>query len=251
MLRKLFRTKELERENSRLKKLNAMRADIISINAHQLRTSLTAMKWVFKMLVDKDLGELTPDQKEYIEKMYERNERMIKLVGGMLAANKKEEMELECVFKKEEDLMRLIENIAFDFSGEAYKNHVEIILEKPDGKIPHIRIDADMMRVVFQNLLENAIKYTDGDGKVFISIKLQEGFVEVSIRDNGIGIAPEDQKKIFDKYFRAKNAEARMPTGTGIGLFTTKHIIDLHGGKIWFESAEDKGTTFHFTIPIA
>ncbi len=250
MLRKLFRTKELERENGELKKLNAMRADIISINAHQLRTSLTAMKWIFKMLVDKDLGELTPEQKEYIEKMYERNERMIKLVGGMLAANKKEEMELECVFKAE-DIIRLIENIVFDFSGEAYKNHVEIILEKPEEKIPHVRVDDDMMRIVFQNLLENAIKYTDGDGKVFISIKPQKDFVEISIRDNGIGIAPEDQEKIFDKYFRAKNAETRMPAGTGIGLFTTKHIIDRHGGNIWFESEEDKGTTFHFTIPIA
>lgn len=250
MLRKLFRAKELKRENEKLKKLNAMRADIISINAHQLRTSLTAMKWVFKMMIDGEMGKLESEQKEYIGKMNERNERMIKLVSEMLSVNKNEEMNREYVFKAE-NIVSVIENTLFDFSGEAHKNHVEIIFEKPEKKIPLVRIDAEMMRVVFQNLLENAIKYSDGNGKVFISAIPKKDFIEISIKDNGIGIASEDQKKIFDKYFRGKNAEAKGPTGTGIGLFTTKNIIDRHGGDIWFESEENKGATFHFTIPIA
>ncbi len=250
MFKKLFTIKKLEQKNQELKKLNDMRADIISINAHQLRTSLTAMKWVFKMLIDGDLGKLEPEQKEYIGKISERNERMIKLVSEMLAVNKKEEVNLEYSFKAE-DIVSLIENVIFDFSGEAFKNNIEINFEKPAEKIPPVRIDTEKIRVVLQNILENAIKYSDGEGKVLISMIPQKDYVEISITDNGIGISPEDQKKIFDKYFRAKNAEAKGPTGTGIGLFTTKNIIDKHGGKIWFESEENKSTTFHFTIPIA
>ena len=107
------------------------------------------------------------------------------------------------------------------------------------------------MRAVLQNILENAIKYTQMEGKVEISFEVQGDFVQISVKDSGIGIPEEDKKNIFNRLFRAKNALKVEPNGSGLGLFIAKGIIEKHGGRIWFDSKVGSGTTFSFTVPVA
>lgn len=250
MFERLFSIKRLLRENKKLKEENARHRDIVSANVHQLRTSLTAMKWVLKMLLDGDMGKVTKNEKDYIKKIYERAERMICLVTSVLEANKTGTLEEKYSFKKT-DIINLIQDTLIDFSGEAFKTGMKLSLKKPISAIPDVMIDSEKIRVVFQNLIENAIKYGNKNGAVEISATSAGDVVEISITDDGIGIDEHDKEKIFDRYFRSEKARVKAPIGTGLGLYMTKRIIETHGGTMWFDSAEGKGTTFHFTVPIA
>lgn len=241
----------LRAENEKLKKINSIKSDLISISAHQLRTSLSALKWILKMFIDKDLGKITNEQEGFIQKALDSNERMITLVNDLLTLNHAEDTTIKFNFK-EVDIVELLEQTIFEFSGETHKKGVELIFIKPYTDFPEVSCDIEMIRVVFQNLTENAIKYSQANDKILISLKYNkdENNIEFSIHDNGIGIKPEDQSKIFEKFFRAENAIAKDYVGSGLGLFTTKNIIERHKGKIWFESNIESGTTFFVTLPI-
>lgn len=242
---------KLKVENEKLKKINSVKSDLISISAHELRTSLSALRWILKMFTDKDLGKITSEQELFIERAVESSDRMIDLVNNLLTFNHSEDLEIPFDFKPL-DIINIIEQTIFEFSGEAHKKDIELIFLKPNAKLPNINADKKMIRVVFQNLIENAIKYSDNDDKIFVSLKQneKENTIEVSIRDTGIGIDDEDHNKIFHKFFRAQNAIKKDPLGSGLGLFTTQNIINHHKGKIWFESNSDIGTTFFVALPI-
>ena len=126
---------------------------------------------------------------------------------------------------------------------------VEIIFLKPETRLPTVNIDKDKFRVVLQNLLENAIKYSNPNSKVFIALREKNNFIEISVKDRGIGISEEGKKSIFQKFYRDTTAQKKESLGSGIGLFTTKKIVEDHSGKIWFESTENEGSTFFVTIP--
>ncbi len=241
---------KLKQENKKLAELCAVKSDIVSISAHQIRTSLSALKWIIKMFLDGDLGKATPEQENLMRKAYEGNDRAIGIVNELLLANKTENTtEKKYVFESV-DMVEIVEHSIFDFSGEAYAKGIEIIFLKPEEKLPALKADKEKLRVVFQNILENAIKYSNDHGKVFITIRKDgEGFVEVSVKDTGVGVSEDGKKKIFEKFYRDPEAQKKEVVGSGIGLFTIKKIVEDHGGKIWFESEKEKGTTFFFTIP--
>lgn len=241
--------KSLKEENERLKELSAKKAEIVSIGAHQIRTSLSAIKWILKMFTNGDLGKINTEQENLMKKAYEDNDRAIETVNEILVANKAEDViEKKCDFK-EVDIIKLIEDSIFDFSGETHPKEIEILFLKPDKESVTVLADKEKLRIVFQNLLENAIKYSNKKGKIFIVLKKKEEMVEVSIKDNGIGISEEGKGKIFEKFYRDKEAQKKEISGIGIGLFTAKKIIEGHKGKIWFESSKDEGTIFFFTVP--
>ena len=253
--------KKLLEENERLEKMCSARTDIISISAHQIRTSLSALKWIIKMFLDGDLGKLTTEQENLLKKAYEGNNRAIYIVSELLLANKSENIiEKEYVFSKI-DLTELINNCIFDFSGEATARGIEMIFLAPEDKLPLAEIDEEKIRVVIQNLLENAIKYSNMHSKIFVSLKQKDNMIEVSIKDTGIGISEDGKKRIFEKFYRDREAQKREAVGSGIGLFTVKKIIEKHGGKIWFssesgnatdtENPKSGGTTFLFTVPVS
>ncbi|HWA32123.1 MAG TPA: HAMP domain-containing sensor histidine kinase [Candidatus Paceibacterota bacterium] len=242
--------KKIEQENQRLAQLCSMKSEMVSLNAHQIKTSLSAQKWIIKMFLDGDLGALTPEQENLMQKAYESNDRAIELVSDMLADNKKEELAEKKFEFSPVDLSELIDSVKFDFSGEAYSHGVEMIFLHPEEDIPPVDADKEKMRMVLQNLLDNAIKYSGNHGKVFITLSKKDDQVQVSVKDTGVGISPEGQKHIFEKFYRDPEAEKKEITGSGIGLFTAKNVVERHGGKIWFESRPEAGTTFFFTIPI-
>ncbi len=238
----------LEQENEELKRQNATKSDLISISAHQLRTSLSAMKWIFKMFLDGDFGALTAEQLSFMNKAAESDERMIRLVNEMLSINHTDDT-LELMHVTPTDLVKLLDEVVFDFTGESYKRGIELIFLKPDHPLMSVAVDAEKIRVVFQNLIENAIKYSNKGGRVFVNVSEKSGMIEVSVRDTGIGIPEADQVNIFNKSFRALNAKKQDSVGSGLGLFTTRRIVEKHKGKIWFESTEGEGTTFFLQIP--
>ncbi|MFH1608763.1 MAG: HAMP domain-containing sensor histidine kinase [Patescibacteria group bacterium] len=240
---------KLEEEIEKLKKLSSVKTDLVSISAHQVRTSLSALKWIIKMFLDGDLGELTSEQENLMKKAFEGNQRAINVISELLLVNRTENIQEKKYKFSELNLEEMIESCIFDFSGEAHAQDIEIIFLKSQEREPAILADREKIRVVFQNLIENAIKYSKPHGKIFISLKEINGKIEISIKDAGIGISEEEKKKIFEKFYRTPSAQKKEVIGSGIGLFTSKQIIEKHNGKIWFESKENDGTTFFFTIP--
>lgn len=234
---------------SREKLIEKMKTEFVSFSAHQLRTPLSAIKWSLKMFLDGDLGKITKEQKSFISKTYEANEKMIELINDLLDVTRIEEGRY--IFKPEFlQLEEIIQKVVKSLKGEIEKKEIKFKLEKPKEKLPKIKMDEEKIALAFQNLLENAIIYTPRGGKVKVSIKKLKNEVEISVKDNGIGIPKGQQKRVFSKFFRASNAMKMETRGTGLGLYITKNIIEAHGGKIWFESEEGRGSTFYFRLPI-
>lgn len=233
---------------SREKLVQRMKTEFVSIAAHQLRTPLSAVKWSLKMLLDGDEGELTEKQKELMEKTYLSNQRMINLVNDLLNVSRIEEgrflYELEDVSLKE-----IIRSIIDSVEPAAARKKLEIIFQGEQKTFPNIKADREKITLAIQNIIDNAIKYSPEKEKIIISLEEDDGFLLVSIKDNGIGIPKSQQARVFQRFFRAGNAVGQETEGTGLGLFISRNIIEAHKGRIWFESQEGKGTTFYFTIP--
>lgn len=240
----------LKEKIEQLEKLSAFKSDVISISAHELRTSLTALRWINEMMLKGDTGELTGEQRNFIEKQKLSIERMLGLVQEMLNINHTETAGLTYTFKNI-DIVEIIEGVMFDFIGESYKKSIETVFIKPTEKIKKVKADPDKIRVVIQNLIENAIKYSESGDKVIVSAGVEGDFVRISVKDSGIGIPEEDKPQIFGKFYRGEKAKAEHSFGSGLGLYTAKKIIEAHGGEMSFDSKDDQGTTFFFTLPIA
>lgn len=240
---------ELRKENADLKKMNALKSDWISISAHELRTSLAANKWMLKMFLDQDFGDITHEQAGFMKKAYESTERMLGLVNDMLSVNHAQDGVMMKYHYTPTDIVNLLDEVIFDFHGESFKKNVEIIFLKPTPLPAPFQCDADKIRVVVQNLIENALKYSTKGNSAIISVAENETEVRISVKDQGIGIPLDEQPKIFEKFYRATNAKKTEEIGSGLGLYTTKMIVEAHGGKLWFESEENGGTTFFCTLP--
>jgi PAS domain S-box-containing protein len=233
---------------TREKEIERMKTEFVSISAHQLRTPLSAIKWTLKMFLDGDLGELTKEQREFLEKTYQSNERMISLINDLLNVTRIEEGRyLYRVVLT--DIVKICQSIADSYKEEIKKRNLKMVFHKPK-KLPMVKVDVEKISLAIQNLIENSIRYTPAGGEIEIFLKSKKNEIEFSIKDTGIGIPKDQQHRVFTKFFRAPNATKMATEGSGLGLFITKNVVEAHGGKIWFESEEGKGTTFYFTLPI-
>jgi signal transduction histidine kinase len=234
---------------TREKTIERIKTEFVSISAHQLRTPLSAIKWTLKMILDGDVGEITPEQKEFLERAYQSNERMINLVNDLLNVTIIEEGRY--LYKlKLSDIEELLSNLISSYQASFEKKKLKINFKKPDKKLPLVMVDPEKIKIAMQNLIENAINYSFEGGEITISLSLREKDILFSIEDKGIGIPSNQKERVFSKFFRGTNALRMETSGTGLGLFITKNIVEAHGGKIWFESEEGKGTTFYFTLPL-
>lgn len=234
---------------TREKEIERIKSEFVTLSAHQLRTPLSAIKWSLKMLLDEDLGKLTKEQREFIEKTYRSNERMIFLINDLLNITRIEEGRhiyqfLFC------DFLEITQSVIDYYREEMEKKKIQFEFKKPTKKLPKILADGEKIKLVIENLLNNAIRYTFPGGKIVISINLLEKEVEFKIEDTGIGIPKDEQPRVFTKFFRGVNAIRLETEGSGLGLFVTKNIIEAHGGKIVFKSGEGKGSIFYFVLPI-
>ena len=244
----LDRTEELTRANAELKELDQRKSEFLLIAAHQLRTPLSGLKWALNMLIEGQVGPVSDAQKTLLKKSYEGNERMIGLVNEMLNANQIDigTFTLQTVSTQ---VLDLIDEVLSETLPSASKTGITIAFDHRDNT-PPLMVDPGKMRAAFQNLLDNAIKYSRPDGDISISVSRSEGKVQFAIQDHGIGIPTSEQSHIFSRFFRASNAMKMDPNGSGLGLYIVKSIVEKHGGKVWFTSEENKGTTFYCALTI-
>lgn len=259
----VFRDITVERQ------IDKSKSEFVSLASHQLRTPLTTIKWYAEMLLDsKKSGKLTPKQKEYLNVIYEGDMRMVRLVDIMLDVSRLDAGKIK--LREEKVDIAKVAKIIIEEEKPNIKKLKQTFEFNCEEKKPETLTDQNQLRIVFQNVISNAVKYTPTGGKIVCTIKREGGNFLFSVKDNGIGIPRDQQKKIFGKLFRADNAFSHEPDGNGLGLYAAKATIENLGGKIWFESPssapssdkasagkeatagkqEGKGTTFFVTIPI-
>jgi PAS domain S-box-containing protein len=237
------------RDITEVKKFEDARTNFISVASHQLRTPLTSMRWFLEMLLAKDAGAINEDQKHFITRVYEGTDRMINLVNLLLQIARVEagRIKIEPISLNIKEVVQEVCAL-FKSTFDQKSQHVDITTN-PDP-FPPIAIDKDIIWQVFQNLISNANRYASEKSTIFISILKKEDVIEVAVKDSGIGIPSEQQSRMYEKFFRADNALRLVPEGSGLGLALVKSLVEGWGGKLWFESEENKGTTFYFTIPL-
>jgi len=234
---------------SREKIVEKMKSEFVTLAAHQLRTPTSAVKWSLQVLLDGDLGELSKEQRKILERMYETNNKVIRLVRDLLNLAQIEEGKFlsKVVLSDIEGIIQSIVSANRDLIKEKKLNFE---FNKPEEKLPKVMLDVEKMKIAIENILNNAFRYTFSGDKVSISLRYDKKEIEVKIQDTGMGIPQDQQAKVFAKFFRATNIMRVDTEGTGLGLYIAKNIIEAHGGRIWFESEKDKGSIFYFTIPV-
>lgn len=241
-------TKELRASNAQLQKLDEAKDEFISMASHQLRTPLTSIKGYISMLIEGDLGELTKDQKQVLNEVFVSSERMVRLIGDFLNVSRLQTGKF-VIEKRPVDLAKLVKREIESLETNAAARNMKFSFKVPKD-IPTLELDENKIQQVIMNFADNAIYYSKEKDTIVVTLKKVPGFVEFTVKDNGIGVPAAEQDDLFNKFFRATNARKARPDGTGVGLFLAQKVIRDHGGTIIFESVEGKGSTFGFKLPL-
>ena len=242
---RLFR--EIEIKSRQLEVASQHKSEFLANMSHELRTPLNAIIGFSEVLTDRMFGELNEKQEEYLKDIYASGTHLLSLINDILDLSKIEagRMELELT---DFDLPTAIENALMLVRERAGRRSIALQTNL-DSRLGQIQADERKIRQVVLNLLSNAIKFTPEGGRIDVGAVPKYGFVEVSVSDTGIGIAPEDLEKVFEEFRQVGTAEKKAE-GTGLGLTLCRKFIELHGGRIWVKSQLGEGSTFTFTIPV-
>jgi len=239
---------KMESSLARSRELEQAKTEFVGLASHQLRTPLTAVAWYAEMLLGKDFGTFNKKQEDYLREIYAGNQRMIDLVDDLLNTSRIDmgtlKVKLEPV-----NLTGMMEDTLKEFLPQTSQKrlHVE---RKYSRSLPAVKADPELSKIVFQNLISNAVKYNSPGGKISVEIKKRDSDILVRVADSGWGIPAGQQRKIFTKLFRADNVRKKDTEGTGLGLYVVRAIVKKSGGKIWFESKEGKGTVFYISLKV-
>ena len=251
----------IERDISKEKEVDKAKTEFVSIASHQLRTPLSAINWYTEMLLDGDAGKLNEEQEKYVKEVYAGSKRMVSLVSALLNVSR---LDLGTFFiePKPVNVIEIIKDVLNELKVKILARKL-IVKESYEENIPEFQADKGLLRIVFQNLLSNSVKYTRENGNVGVSVSIvskdksfggknmeTDSFC-FSVSDSGIGVPFIQQDKMFSKLFRADNARQTETEGTGLGLYILESIIKKSGGQVWFESVENKGTTFYISFSLS
>ncbi|MDB5168343.1 MAG: sensory box protein [Candidatus Saccharibacteria bacterium] len=237
----------LKHQHVELEALNNVKDEFVSLASHQLRTPATGIKQFLGLLLEGYAGPLTEQQMAYIQKAYDSNERQIDLVNSLLRTAQIDagKVILDKSFVTLRTIIdEVVENMREVFT--ARRQNVEVHEAQP---LSNIYIDSSRVRMMLENLIDNASKYTDNDGRIVITLSETKAYVDISIQDTGVGMAEKDLKRIFDKFNRIPNRLSDNVGGTGLGLYWAKKIVELHKGIIKVRSQEGEGTEFLIRLP--
>lgn len=241
-------TQELRMSNQQLQRLDEAKNEFISMASHQLRTPLTSIKGYLDMLLQGDLGPVRPTQKAVLREAFSSSERMVQLINDFLSISRlqtgtftmnRQPANLGDIVQSEMALLKIVA-----------KQHNITLSVHVDDDVPTLAIDAEKLRQVIMNMIDNAIFYSKERTTVKVSLCCDTREVVFTVEDQGIGVPKAEQSGVFGKFFRASNARKRRPDGTGVGLFLARKVVLEHGGAMIFTSKENKGSTFGFRLPL-
>jgi PAS domain S-box-containing protein len=230
------------------KEIDRAKSEFMSLASHQLRTPPSIIGWYTETLQSGDLGPINEKQAEYLAEIYKANQRMVATINSLLNISRIE-MGTFAISVKDIKIKDIVDETVEELASRFKRN---VTLKKDyDPALGLFKGDPNILQIIIDNLLSNAFKYSDPKNtKIEIVAKLEHDSLLLSVKDNGIGIPSKDQARVFEKLFRGDNAVATNPDGTGLGLYMIKKIIvDGLGGKIWFESKENHGSTFFVSLP--
>lgn len=245
-------TEELKVANERLKQLDKLKDEFVSVASHELRTPMTAIKSYLWMALDGRGGALTDKQKEYLDRAYSSVDRLIRLVSDMLNVSRIDSGRVT-LQQQSIDIQKITQEVFDEVMPRVQElgiilkaNHVE--------SLPQVIADSDKIKEVLFNLIGNSMKFTPKDGTITVAFTQKDMMLETAVTDTGTGIDPNDIGKLFTKFSmipESYGANSQIQ-GTGLGLYISKSIVELHGGKIWAQSeGHGKGTTFTFSLKVA
>ncbi|MBN1679920.1 MAG: PAS domain S-box protein [Anaerolineae bacterium] len=236
------------RDISHFKRLNDNMSDFLSTVSHDMRSPLTFMKGYLDMLGM--VGDLNERQTTFVEKIATGVIQMSDMVEKILEAGKLDPMTGTYELNREPcDVVDIVQKMVSGLQSPAEKKGLTLTTTIEEG-IPVINADRALLASAFTNLAENAVKYTPDGGRVHVKIGLNSDVLIFKVADNGLGISPEDQKKLFKRNVRIRRKEWKRVKGSGLGLFIVKNIAQRHGGDVWIESVENEGSTFYLSIPL-
>lgn len=237
-------THNLRNTNKKLHALDETKDEFITMASHQLRTPLTAIKGYLSMVLEGDAGKLNANQQKLLEQSYSSAQRMVYLISDLLNLSRlntgKFVIELNPV-----QLAEVVQSEVDQLQETAHAREVTLNYHKP-AELPELMLDETKIHQVVMNFMDNAIYYTPPGGVIDVSVRETPSAVEYLVKDNGIGVPKAEQHRLFTKFYRAGNARAARPDGTGLGLFMAKKVIVAQGGAILFDSQEGKGSSFGF-----
>lgn len=249
-------------ENARLfeqvRRANEAKTDFVSFVSHELKQPMTSIKGYTDLLVKGAAGELSENQRSFLQTVQSNVNRMNRLVSDLLDISRIESGRIRLDFDNV-SMERVVKGALQSVLGQIESKQQTLVVDVPSD-LPLVRGDQERLVQILSNLVSNAHKYTPEGGRIVVraqeqsgvgKVVWQDGFVLCSVEDNGIGMSPEDRESLFTKYFRSENPFVRSVAGTGLGLVITKSLVELHGGEIWVASELSKGSTFSFSIPVA
>ena len=225
-----------------------IRSEVTSVIAHQLKTPMAGIKSSLEVVLSGQLGEITNEQREYLQIALDETGRMIAMVKDLLDAARIDQKELKLKVQLT-DLVKLVKDSIDNLSTFARATNTAVSL-KVDGQIPLVKIDATKIQQVINNIIDNAIHYQRKKGDVRVRLSREGKKIIFSCQDNGIGVTKEESHNIFTKFYRGQRAVELVPMGSGLGLFIASAIIRQSGGKVWFTAAPEQGSIFYFFLPV-
>lgn len=229
--------------------IDRMKSEFLSMAAHELRAPMTSIKGYSDMLLLGLAGEYDERQKQFLHTIKANVDRVLEMVNEFSEISRLETGTLRLDIKPLH-LDKLVSEVVVSLRPEIEAKKVNLTVNVPPD-LPEVWGDRTRIIQVLTNLVTNAYKYTPKEGQITITVQWVDDSVQVDVADTGIGIAPQDQEKLFTRFFRADHPEVRRVAGTGLGLSIAKSIVEMHGGRIWVESQLGEGSTFSFTLPLA
>ncbi len=238
---------ELSESNAQLLQASRLKSQFLASMSHELRTPLNSIIGFSKVLLNRFDGELTERQETYIRSVHNSGAHLLQLINGILDFSRIEAGKLEMI-SEELDLHELIDECIESSMPLARGQQMKLEKNVP-LELPPLSGDRTKVKQILLNLLSNAIKFT-AQGRILVSVVAEPDAIRVSVADTGIGIREDDLAQLFEPFQQLDNPVARSAGGTGLGLAISKKFVELHGGRIWAESRENQGSTFHFTLPL-
>ncbi|MFM7089053.1 MAG: sensor histidine kinase [Candidatus Paceibacterota bacterium] len=234
-----------------LRRGQSVREEALKLILHEMRTALTATGWSIEMVLEKYGDPIIEEDKKMLKGIIKSIHASVQHSMDLLGVStvKKEEFDLSLSTIDPEEVFRMVKELVENYQLGAKQKGIDLAFDAQITSGKRVEIDLDRIRVVLENLLENALAYTPPHGKIWVKMENPNNHIRFEVKDTGMGVPEKDKLTLFQEFYRGSNARKNMNAGSGIGLYTCKKYIEAHGGTIGFVSTEGQGATFYFDIP--